>query len=313
MTLNNYKKIWRDAAPKLAFNAHGFEAEIILDEKSDPIKMTAPVLIEAMIDHKNFSVYIEQNLVENIFANSQANISFGEMSRLECGVVFEHLFTEPLQNLEKKLGADITIIGVSLVKELPEENRFDFFVNSFGNVFSGVFVSDDNDILERISKALLPFQVPGEKNCSDICDVVIGPIDIIEEDLAEIQVGDLVSLGQKVDKEMQGYIYRQSGTIWKAMLEPSVSVITSGPQKISSLLPKNSHTKSVGIKIGTLNIPASNILGMKIKDSFKIERLANNEALLILDKNIIASGNLQHVNNVICLAVNNIGEANANR
>ena len=313
MTLKTCLRVWRDAAPKLVFNLKNIDVAVSLNSAKELPELASPIVIGAKFKDADFQIILEEKFVEEMFLLASSQISFAQMNKQDAGIVLEHLFSEVLQNVEEVLGGNISLLEVSALTSQIKTEGFGFSVKLGDNVFDGIFECHDDDIFESIIKFLLPFQVPGEKNCLSLSDVVIGPIEISKDELSDIRTGDMVSIGQKIGQDLKGYVVRQSGTFWSVDLEPSLATINSSPKKISELLVESDDKNLVGIKIGTVEISANDILNIKEGDKLKISRLSNNAAYLIFNDEVIAVGNLQHVSEIICLAVNKIGTADADR
>ena len=311
MPLNTLHEIWRDAVPDLVFDAHGIEGKLFLNAVDELPVVNNPMVVEASFDGEPFKLFFEKNFVDSVFTSSSSGVVGEKISSTNAALVFEHIFTEPLILLEKILETKILIHEITSAKEQPKENGFGFSIHSMDNVFEAVFVCSDNSILKKLADELSPFQAPGEKLCSNICDVIIGPIGISNNAINNVEKGDLVSIGQKMDQGLFGYVVRESGTYWEVALEPSLAVIDSSAKKISDLLENINCDNLIGIKIGSIDIPASEVSGVKLNDSFQVDRIANNVVYLVVDGKNIASGSLQNVSDILCMAVNRLELENA--
>ncbi len=311
MTPKQCRDIWRGSVPNLIFDIKGFSGKIELSQ-SEKLPQTLPhILIEAKIDKSPFKLFIEQDFILDIFSSPQIDVDLEKLSPSEAAIIIEHIFTQPLEQLEHILDGKITILRAAISEEKPRIHGLGFIIKTTEKTYNGVFVNGDFASLNRIAKALSPFYAPKEKAFPDECDVIIGPIQLSQSEIDNLRINDLVSIGQEMNQEVKGYIVRKSGTFWHADLEPKSARIISEPGDISQFLQPTDEIKFAGIKIGQIKILANEVAKVRIGDKFQIERIEDNIAHLIIDGKHIASGHLQNLSNVLCLAISEMEMINA--
>ncbi len=308
MTPKECLEIWQCAAPKLLFNIQENEGEINLNHAEKTSKLLSFVLIEGEIGKAPFKIFVEQEFIETVFEILGVSLSLENIDPLDAGIIFEHFFSKSLYRLEDIFKDKIEIFSMTNSNKLPKSDGFGFTINFAARTFNGILEINNRETLIQIATLLLPYQLGEEKSCPNKSDVIIGPVEVPELEVSNIQPGDFVSLGENISKEIDGYISRKSGSCWRAKLDPTLARITSERYRIIDILKPQKNKKLLGIRIGSVDIKPSDVLDMKIGKELKIERYEGNKAHLLLEGNLVASGNLQNIAGNFCMAIEKMEE-----
>ncbi len=297
---------WQNAAPSLMFDIRGTSGEIILSPQIETQLPTNPHFLKGTLDNEPFFLAIDPIFFDALFASIAIDLNVSSMNQADIPLVLEHLFTPYFEVLESTLDCQLSFTNYSDNENLAEQNQFDFTIHSMDTVFEGKLFTDSLNTLNKLTTALLPFQTVGEKNCSIVSDIAIGPIVLEKQDIASLAVGDLVSIGKGADQNLDGYIKRANGTSWKALLGGSSAVVKSEKQAFEKLFKIEENQVLLGLKIGTTNISANKLLTLKQEDELTIDRLAENAVHLVMDNQVLAYGVLQTSGGNLCIAISQL-------
>ncbi len=303
---------WQNAAPSLMFEIRGTRGEVILSPQNETQLPKNPQFISGTLNDKLFWLLIDPDFFNALFLNIGFELEVNSMAQTDVPLVLEHLFTEYFQSLEAVLDCQLAFKDFTSHHDVSNLKQFDFTIHSMESVFEGKLFTDAPNILNKLTTALFPYQVSGEKNCTIVSDVAIGPIVLSKSDVSSLSIGDLVSIGKGADQNLDGFIRRANGSTWKALLGGASALIKSSKQPFEELFKSTEDEVLLGLKIGTTNISANKLLQIKLDDELVIDRLPENAVHLILDGQTLASGTLQTSGGHLCIAIDQLEVPHAN-
>ena len=254
------------------------------------------------------AIELGRPLFDALLADLPDALDLDEMEPSDAALVFEHVLGAALSRIEAEIGEPIEFESVEagpLVTEL-EPIIAAVWIDRMCRTVRVVF--DDPMHMRILTEWLRPLRMDDEFGAGDVARVEVGPIELSLDELDDLEVGDAITIGTELGKNLVGVLVRGTGRTLPVTIDTG-EVTVLGPVREPRRLPEHLDPAPLGVEIGTVRLTPNHLARAKEGGRFIMERNADNRCALRLGDGVVARGELTLIDGQLGVEILSLGAA----
>ena len=255
-----------------------------------------------------FAFEIGRPLFEALLADLPDAVELDDLAPGDAALVLEHALGKGLARVEREIGEAIEIEAVEaepLVTEL-EPIIAAIWIDRMRRTVRAVF--RDPLHMRILTEWLRPSRMDDEFAAGESARVEVGPIELPLDDLDDLEVGDAITIGTELGKNLVGRLVRGTGRTLPVTIDTG-EVTVLGPVREARPLPEHADPAPLGVEIGTVRLTPNHLARAKEGGRFIMERNADNRCALRLGEEVVARGELTLIDGKLGVEILSLGDA----
>lgn len=253
-----------------------------------------------------FNLYLPAQICLSILEASDPVLDIEELDGSAAALVFEHVVSKRLQQMETVLGADLAIAKIADVTRPVQEKTHGLKLTHDGNSYPAA-LSASGQLLEWLEIVTQQYSNPHERTLDETLVIHLGPVVVPNRQAYLARAGEMIDCGVKPSEVIKGVLMRKDGYYWPIFIEDNsieISGALAGPVAFSDA---DTSQVFVTFGIGSVKLDAVNRLNLAPGSRVEIDRLPDNGANIYYQAKPFAKGNLALRGENLAVQIDSIG------
>lgn len=253
-----------------------------------------------------FNLYLPADLCLSVLEAADPVLDIAELDSTAAALVFEHVTTKPLSELEEVLGADLSISKIVDVSQPVTERIYGLNVEQDGKHYPAA-ISVSGKLHEWFEIVVGQYSNPHERELDERLIVHLGPVVIASRQAYLVRMGEKIDCGVQPSDVIKGVLMRQDGYYWPIFIEDNeieISQQMAGPVNFS-------HADDTQVfatfGIGDVSVTAAERVKLAPGHRLKVNRIENNGANIYYQAKPFARGHLAICGENLAVEIDKIG------
>lgn len=238
-----------------------------------------------------FNLYLPAQICLLVLEAADPVLDIEELDGSAAALVFEHVVSQRLQQLEGVLGADLAIAKIADVTRPVNEKTYGLNLTHDGNTYPAA-VAASGQLLEWLEIVTQQYSNPHERNLDETLTVHLGPVVVPNRQAYLARHGEMIDCGVKPSEVIKGVLMRKDGYYWPIFIEDNsieISGTLAGPVVFAET---DTDQVFVTFGIGSVKLDAVSRMGLAPGSRIDVERLPDNGANIFYQAKPFAKGKL---------------------
>ncbi len=254
----------------------------------------------------SFTIYMPANVCAAILEASDQKLDITQLDGTAAALVFEHVTSYRVEQLEEVLGCDLTFTKVTDVTQSIFEPLLGLEVYHDGETYNaGLKVN--GKLAEWFEFVVANNSNLEERSLSETMSVQLGPVILSDRQAYLVRTGGIIDCGVMPSEVIHGILLREDKKYWPIYIEDS-SIEIAGPLSGPAVFDEENRSQVfVTFGIGEIKLSAVERMNLEIGSSVNVTRYADNGAKIYYQTKPFAMGSLALHGDNLAVTLNTIG------
>jgi len=225
----------------------------------------------------SFSLYLKTDICVAILEASDQNLDITQLDGTAAALVFEHVTSYRVEQLESVLGCDLSFTKVSDVTGPVREPLLGLQIDYDGKTHSAA-ICVTGKLAEWFEYVVANNSNLEERSLSEKMTVQLGPVTLSNRQAYLVRSGEIIDCGVMPSEIIHGILLREDRRYWPIYIEDSAIEI-AGPLSGPTTFDENNEAHVFAtFGIGEVTLRAVDRLNLDVGSRIDINRYADNGA-----------------------------------
>ena len=295
----------RKSTAVLAAVDPGVELELIAIDRAQAAAPERPLELRGWIGEGELRIQTDQRLAGTLMAHLPEPESLATLSATDAALIVEHLLSDSFAAIEQALGTTAEFARAGQPPRPAGSAAFAFEAITETGRFPLLVEIDDPAVMLRIAERLEPFAAPdgGDAAAPRQLSVIIGPVLIAAEDVAELGPGDQIVLDEARGDHVRGVIADERGALFEITVKGAQATLVEPVEAGETI---EAGLVALGFRYGRRDLSARDLRQLGRGSVLDFNKVGGNAVEIVAGSEVVGAGELMRIDGAIGVRVTDV-------